>query len=962
MKKQNLRFLALAGLVFAASCSGDSRGIEPTPSVAVSLGGAITVVQGQTGTTQVTVTRGGGFSGEVSLTATGLPVGVTAAFDPATVPAGEGNGTSTLTLTAGPNAPPGTGTFQVAASGGTSLNATATGSVTINPAPDFSLNVTPNAIVIDQGATGIANVAITRTGGFTGPVNLTVAGLPAGVTAAFDNPAPTGNTAVLILTAAANAALGPASITVNGSGTPGNRSAQFAITIQTPPGSFTLAANPGTVSIVQGTNGQSTISINKTGTFTGNVTLSVTGLPANVTAAFNPAQASPGQETQDVQTTSVLTLTVGGTVAVQNYPLVIHGTAEGQTEKTTNLTLTVTAAPVNGFSLALNPTTLSIEAGQNKQATVTVNKTGTFTALVALSVQNLPVGVTAAFNPAQASPGKTTDTQTPSTLTLTVANTVAAQNYNLVVRGTSEGQPNSEVPLTLTVTPAPGDFTLSINPTTVSIQQGQNGSATVTISKTGSFTGNVTLSAVGLPANVTASFNPAAASPPRASATRDAETTSTMTLTVAGSVAPGNYPFQIKGVAQGEEDELINVSLAVTAPPGPGNASIKFCDLDNLPIWFAYKDGTGGAWTQVTGVVAGDGTTYTYSINQSTGAYAWVTGSASDGYTTSVTHGTQAQLTGNNGQCPTAPFSRTLNGSVAGIGPTDQVQVAMGGSGANASIAQTTFQLEGVLDAPSDLIAVRNTVSIGPPLTITPQGVIIRRALNIATGGTIPVLDFGAGPAEAFVPATASVTINGAGTDNLVSSMRYITPTTSASLSQAINPTSPVTMHGIPAARQENNDLHELGVIASTLQSDTRGHFQWFKALANQTVDLGVALNAPTLSNLGNAPYPRLQSTGTIQALYDDYFSLTSLQQGGTAADDRQWLIVVYRGVFTGGTYTMAIEDMTGAGYQTAWALKVGIQTMLTTQATGFSTNGISNPMIEGGFADFASRTGQITP
>jgi uncharacterized membrane protein len=857
----------------------------------------------------------------------------------------------------------------VAANGGANLDATTNGSVTVQPKPDYSLNVTPNAVAVDQGSTGVLNVAITRSGGFVGPVNLSVTGLPTGVTAAFDNAAPTGNTAVLTLTAAANAALGPAVVTVNGAGDPGPKSAQFTLTVQTPPGAFTLTANPTTVSIVQGASGTSTITINKTGSFTGDVALTVTGLPTGVTAAFNPASASAGEKTQDVQTSSVLTLTVGAGATAGDHPLVIHGNAQGQTEKTVNLTLTVTAAPTNGFSIGLNPAALTIEAGQSKPTTVTISKTGTFTGNVALSVTNLPAGITAAFNPASGSagksagksPSKTADTQVQSTLTLTVANTVAAQEYSLTVRGAAEGQPNSDATLTLTVGAAPGDFSLAVNPTTVSIQQGHDGTAQVTISKTGSFTGDVTLSAVGLPANVTATFNPPAAAPPKASLTRDVQTTSTMTLTVGGSVATNNYQFQIKGVAEGKEDKLIDATLTVTPPPGPGNSSIKFCDLTNLPIWFAYKDGN-GAWAQVPGVVAGDGTTYTFSINQTTGAYAWVLGTAGTGYTPTVTYGTQAQLTGNTGQCPTEPHTRTLNGSVAGIGATDQVVISMGGAGANASTLQPNFTLQKVLDGPSDLIAVQNSVGAGFPPTITPTGIIIRRALNIANNGTIPVLDFGAGPAEAFAPATASVTVTGAGADNLIATMAYITPTAQGTLTNALLPTSPFTVHGVPANKQDANDLHQLSAFAATNAGDARGHIMWFKTLANKTVDLGAGLTAPTTSNLGNAPYPRLQSTGPIQAIYDDFFSFTSQQASGAAAENRIWNITVLKGFFAGANYTMAIEDLTAAGYQTAWALKTGVLTELITLATGYSNNGISNPILEGGFADFASKVGQITP
>jgi hypothetical protein len=136
----------------------------------------------------------------------------------------------------------------------------------------------------------------------------------------------------------------------------------------------------------------------------------------------------------------------------------------------------------------------------------------------------------------------------------------------------------------------------------------------------------------------------------------------------------------------------------------------------------------------------------------------------------------------------------------------------------------------------------------------------------------------------------------------------------------------------------------------------------WFKTLADKTIDLGAGLTAPTYSNLGNAPYPRLQSTGPIQAIYDDFFQFTSQQASGAAAENRIWNITVLKGFLTGANYTMAIEDLTAAGYQTTWALKVGVLTTLQTLATGFSNNGTANPILEGGFADFASKSGQITP
>ena len=56
------------------------------------------------------------------------------------------------------------------------------------------------------------------------------------------------------------------------------------------------------------------------------------------------------------------------------------------------------------------------------------------------------------------------------------------------------------------------------------------------------------------------------------------------------------------------------------------------------------------------------------------------------------------------------------------------------------------------------------------------------------------------------------------------------------------------------------------------------------------------------------------------------------------------------------------MPDMSAAGYQALWALQIGSQATLNTSAFGFSTNGFTQPQVEGGFGDFATRIGQVTP
>jgi Pro-kumamolisin, activation domain/Malectin domain len=139
---------------------------------------------GSSNTVTISVNPQGGFTGSVNLVASGLPSGVTASFSPVST-----TGVSILTLTASSNATLGTGNVIVT---GTSGNITA--------ATGFSLNVVKQALVLTSSRSSI-NVGpsttstlyliVTPMGGFSGTVNLTVSGAPAGIRFAIDDPTPT---------------------------------------------------------------------------------------------------------------------------------------------------------------------------------------------------------------------------------------------------------------------------------------------------------------------------------------------------------------------------------------------------------------------------------------------------------------------------------------------------------------------------------------------------------------------------------------------------------------------------------------------------------------------------------------------------------------------------------------------------------------------------------------------------
>ncbi len=165
----------------------------------------------------VTANALNGFTANVIVSVSGLPSGVTASPSTLTLTPGVAQ---SLTLSASTSAKAGTATITLTGTSGT-LTHTATISLTIAaaaPAPDFSLTVNPASLTLTAGGAGQpASVTANALNGFTGSVNLSVSGLPTGVTSSPSAPTLTPGTAQsLTFTAASNAAAGTATITLTG--------------------------------------------------------------------------------------------------------------------------------------------------------------------------------------------------------------------------------------------------------------------------------------------------------------------------------------------------------------------------------------------------------------------------------------------------------------------------------------------------------------------------------------------------------------------------------------------------------------------------------------------------------------------------------------------------------------------------------------------------------------------------
>ena len=329
---------AVSAAVALAACSGgDDGGTEPTPAISIALSSsALNITQGTTGTVTVNLTRSGGFAGDVAVAVEGLPGTVT--FTSAPTAIGASASSAVITFNVAGAAAPGVINATVKATGTGVTAATAAVAITVvaAPTPSFTLAVANATVTATQGGTATQTINITRSGGFAGAVTLSADGLPTGVTAAFDPSSPTTNTSTLTLTAAATATTGTSTVTVKGTATgQADKTATFQLTVNAA-GGYTLAMNPTTLTIQQGTNGTSTVNITRTGGFAGAVTLAATGLPNGVTAAFNPTAPTTNQST--------LTLTASATAATGPATVTIKGTSPGLADQTTTLALTVSTA------------------------------------------------------------------------------------------------------------------------------------------------------------------------------------------------------------------------------------------------------------------------------------------------------------------------------------------------------------------------------------------------------------------------------------------------------------------------------------------------------------------------------------------------------------------------------------------------------------------------------------------
>lgn len=216
-----IRFL-IAGLCLLLGAAGLAYAAQPAkPGLTLGISPASqSVTRGQAATYAVSVTSTGGFTGAVSLSASGMPSGATVAFSPASVSLSSGStASSTLTVSTTSTTPTGSVTLTVKGVNG-KVSGTVTAGLTVNApvSSNLAMTATPASITLTPGSTAVYTVQLTRTN-LPAAVTFGVAGgLPDGATATFTPNPTTGNSSTLQITTPATADDGTSTLYLIASG------------------------------------------------------------------------------------------------------------------------------------------------------------------------------------------------------------------------------------------------------------------------------------------------------------------------------------------------------------------------------------------------------------------------------------------------------------------------------------------------------------------------------------------------------------------------------------------------------------------------------------------------------------------------------------------------------------------------------------------------------------------------
>jgi len=176
------------------------------------------------------------------------------------------------------------------------------------PSPDFTLTMQPANVTVVQGSSASVTVGITGVNGFNSQVSIVFTGMPGGVTA---SPAQftltSGGQQTVAIAAAATAAAASATLTVTATAGSLTHGGKVALVVSAAP-DFTLTMQPPSVTLPPGSSTSVAIGLTGLNGFDSQAAITITGMPAGVTATPSTFNLSAGEQ-------QTVTITVATTTA-----------------------------------------------------------------------------------------------------------------------------------------------------------------------------------------------------------------------------------------------------------------------------------------------------------------------------------------------------------------------------------------------------------------------------------------------------------------------------------------------------------------------------------------------------------------------------------------------------------------------------------------------------------------------
>jgi hypothetical protein len=399
--------------------------------------------------------------------------------------------------------------------------------------------------------------------------------------------------------------------------------------------------------------------------------------------------------------------------------------------------------------------------------------------------------------------------------------------------------------------------------------------------------------------------------------------------------------------------------LLPASVPSPVQVSWQSCWLPFQEIgWLAVQDGT-GPWRQVVGSSGA----YSFRLDSARASAAYVI-SSDDYHSMYVRSYSAEEMRASVIRCEGFTPGKTITGSVIGLAPSEQVDIALGKVSSYAShifgAESASFTLAGVELGALDLVAVRGKWCAVRSECNAPTGMLIRRGVDIADGGILAPLDFSSTEAFTLTPHVVAVTDATLG-DTLshwqsfrTASTRHVAIVSGASI-RAAGSSVPLATFRLPTDRTVSGDQYQISVGANNT-----GLYR--ERLISQgslpdALTLGAAIAPVTIRTPNQFGVPAVSASVPRQQQFQMWFA--EFWQGKFSVS-----IAMSAAYATTGEVILKLPDLTGvAGRLTAWAFAPGTLMSWNTSATDLSLAALEAAR-SGHIPDyhFSSRSGRVTP